>query len=300
MDQRGGCCIARYAGGAYDMSKVDRIMQRFRPIAPKPASGGGSVSGGGSCGSGAAEKCGVAVKSVGRGKKRRACRDSENLNSSVSKRNKSGSNTRRRKERSNSGGSVYGGGDESVRTLKLLPEMPEVNGGGKTVAAQRINRPLWLSFENGGKGGEIMESPAVARRVVLWSWVKVECVTDTWGVGCGAYWNLGRTDEERLRSLDGDTCPGLISDGLNRVRWMNAEYRRMVSVDGEGEVVAWVVMEDGVAVPPGKCVGFTCRVKVVTWANRKSIKTVPCDVWRMDCGGFAWRLDTTAALSLSL
>ncbi|CBI15623.3 unnamed protein product, partial [Vitis vinifera] len=45
MDAKGGCCIARYAGGAYDMSKVDRIMLRFRPIAPKPTSAG-SVSGG--------------------------------------------------------------------------------------------------------------------------------------------------------------------------------------------------------------------------------------------------------------
>ncbi|KAL0415716.1 UNVERIFIED_CONTAM: hypothetical protein Slati_3403500 [Sesamum latifolium] len=50
MDRRagGGCCIARYAGGAYDKSKVDRIMQRFRPIAPKPAAGGGSLSAGSS------------------------------------------------------------------------------------------------------------------------------------------------------------------------------------------------------------------------------------------------------------
>ncbi|KAJ4961700.1 hypothetical protein NE237_021610 [Protea cynaroides] len=40
MDGRGGCCIARYAGGAYDMSTVDRIMLRFWPIAPKLAVGG--------------------------------------------------------------------------------------------------------------------------------------------------------------------------------------------------------------------------------------------------------------------
>nr|POE72662.1 hypothetical protein CFP56_18663 [Quercus suber] len=46
MDGRGGCCIASYgANGVYDMSKMDMIMLRFRPIAPKPAAGAGSSGG---------------------------------------------------------------------------------------------------------------------------------------------------------------------------------------------------------------------------------------------------------------
>ncbi|KAL6952917.1 hypothetical protein U1Q18_043069 [Sarracenia purpurea var. burkii] len=50
MDGRGGCCIARYpAGGAYDLSSVDQIMLRFRPIAPsRPRRPAGSASGGSS------------------------------------------------------------------------------------------------------------------------------------------------------------------------------------------------------------------------------------------------------------
>ena len=39
MDRKGGCRIARYATGTYDMSKVDRIILRYRPIAPKPITG---------------------------------------------------------------------------------------------------------------------------------------------------------------------------------------------------------------------------------------------------------------------
>ncbi|KAK7411038.1 hypothetical protein VNO78_02382 [Psophocarpus tetragonolobus] len=34
METKGGCCIVR--SPSYHMSKVDRIMLRFRPIAPKP------------------------------------------------------------------------------------------------------------------------------------------------------------------------------------------------------------------------------------------------------------------------
>ncbi|KAI3463637.1 hypothetical protein Pfo_020300 [Paulownia fortunei] len=302
MDQRGGCCIARYAGGVYDLSKVDRIMLRFRPIAPKPASTNGSLSGGGSSSSTTPENSGLSVK-TGRGKRRYAAKDGNN--STVNKRN----NSRKRKsspENTESGGSVSGG-EKDVKTLPLLPEAPDVKESPNIASKQSF--PLWLSFGNGGSGGGIvnpgathseLEDPteAMGRRVVVWSWVKVECVTDTWVVGCYDYGAMGRTDEDRVRSLHLDTCPGFISDGLNRVRWTNAAYRRMVAGEGaEGEVAAWVVVEEGVALPQG-CAAFTCRVRVVTCGKEKSSKTVPCDVWRMGCGGFAWRLDTAAALSL--
>ncbi|KAK6153941.1 hypothetical protein DH2020_013580 [Rehmannia glutinosa] len=299
MDQqRGGCCIERYAGGAYDMSKVGRIMLRFRPIAPKPSSTNGSVSGGGSGGSATPENSGVSVK-TGRGKRR----NSNGNNGTVSKRK----NSRRAKsspENTDSGGSVSGG-EKDVKTLPLLPEEPDVKERSK-IATAKQSFPLWLSFgSNEGSGGEIvtpaavLEEPAAAmgpQRVVVWSWVKVECVTDTCVVGCYGYGGIRCTDEERVRNLDLDTCPGFVSDGLNRVRWTNAAYKRMV-VAGEGEVAACVVAEPGVALPVG-CAAFTCRVRVVTCGKEKSSKTVPCDVWRMDCGGFAWRLDTAAALSL--
>ncbi|KAH6829739.1 hypothetical protein C2S53_017402 [Perilla frutescens var. hirtella] len=292
MDQRGGCCIARYAGGAYDISKVDRIMLKFRPIAPKPASG--SVSGGGSCGSASPENSSPTV-TTGRGKRRKAVK-----RCSRRKRRCSPENT-------DSGGSVSGG-EKDIKTLPLLPESPDVKEAAKTASKQRF--PLWLSFENGGRGcGEMaaagvgLHDPtaaasavAVGRRVVVASWVRVECVTDTWMVDGYPYGGIGRTDEERVRSLEVDTCPGFVSDGLNRVRWTNPAYRRMVGA--AGEVAAWLVVEEGVALPVGCAAAFTCRVRVVTCGSEKASKTVPCDVWRMDCGGFAWRLDTAAALSL--
>lgn len=291
MDQRGGCCIARYAGGAYDISMVDRIMLKFRPIAPKPASANGSTSGGGSSGSSSASPESSGTPRTGRGKRGHA----------ASK--KCGRRKRRcSPENTDSGGSVSGG-EKDVKTLPLLPEAPDVKE-----AAKKQRFPLWLSFENGGRpsGGELVgagsRDPAaeVARRVVAAaSWVKVEFVTDTWLADFYPYGGIGRTDGERVRSLEVDTCPGFVSDGLNRVRWTNAAYRRMVAGEAAavGEVAAWLVVEEGVALPVG-CAGFTCRVRLVTCGNEKASKTVPCDVWRMECGGFAWRLDTAAALSL--
>lgn len=189
------------------------------------------------------------------------------------------------------------GEEKMIKTLPLIPEAPDV----KAEATSKGRFPLWLSFENGGRFGEVLHDPTavgVGRRVVVASWVKVECVMDTWQVGWYPYGRMGRTDEERVRSLEGDTCPGFVSDGLNRVRWTNAAYRRMVA--GGGEVAAWLVVEEEVELPIAAVavVGFTCRVRVVTCGNEKASTTVPCDVWRMDCGGFAWRLDTAAALSL--
>ncbi|KAG6410597.1 hypothetical protein SASPL_128659 [Salvia splendens] len=255
MDHTGGCCIARYAGGAYDISKVDRIMRRFRPIAPKPASTNGSVSGGGSSSSASPESSGAASMKTSRRKRRHAVKD--------------GSCGRKKRRCSPE--------KKDIKTLSLLPEAPGVREPAAAVSS-KPKYPLWLSFENGGR--------QVERREVAASWVKVECVTNTW---MGDLYPYG--DGERVRRLEGDACPGFVTDGLRRVRWTNPAYRRMAA--GEGEVV----VEEGVALP-ARCAGFTCKVRVVTGGNEKASKTVPCDVWRMECGGFAWRLDTAAALSL--
>ncbi|GER40926.1 hypothetical protein STAS_17626 [Striga asiatica] len=263
-------CVARYAGGAYDMSKMDRIMLKFRPIAPKPVSADGSVSGGSS----SVSESGLARAKTGRVKRRGEARKTRRNNCS-----------KRRKpppEKADSGGSVTGG-EEVVRTLRLLPEEPCVIENRK-VAPPDLSYPLWLSFGDGGISAEVQGS-------VVQSWVKVERVTEAW-----AAVGMGWTDEEKVMVLDGDTCPGFVSDGLNRVTWTNAAYRRMVAEEG-AEVAAWVVVERDVTLPVG-CAGFTCEVRVVTCGEKKGNKTVPCDVWRMDCGGFAWRLDTAAALSL--
>ncbi|KAL0307916.1 UNVERIFIED_CONTAM: hypothetical protein Sangu_3004500 [Sesamum angustifolium] len=288
----GGCCIARYAGGGYDMSKVHRIMQRFRPIAPKPAAGGGSLS----ADSSTSERGDPSVR-TGRGKRRRGATVSN------VKRCR-GSRTKASPRKSESGGSVSDR-DKIGKTLPLLPENPDLNPKRKS----EEDFPLWLSSGDDGHVGSGVDhvrlqdtTVAAGPRVVVDSWVRVESVTETWVADCDGWYSLGRTDEEKVMTLHADACPGFVSDGQNRVRWINAAYRRMVGAGEEDEVVAQVVVEEEeeekVAVLPMGCAGFTCRVRVVTCGKEKNSQTVPCDVWRMGRGGFAWRLDTTAALSL--
>lgn len=313
MDGKGGCCIARYAGGAYDMSKVDRIMLKFRPIAPKPAAAGGSVSGTTT----PPQKSELPVR-TGRWNRRYVKENNKN-NSCNNKRSSSGGSPTGRKrkartpeENESSGKTVSGG--ETVVTLPLLSESPERKDSVEKVRKTEKTAPIWLSF--GGNQGNKNDSTGqlqgygggvgMDRSVVMFpqpvqvvgSWVKVESVTDAWVEGYG----LGRTDEEKLVNLERDSCPGFISDGLNRVRWANKAYKEMVGEGGgaaAGEVVVWLVMKDDVRLPENKTTAaFACRVRVVRCGKEKNSLILPCDVWRMDGGGFAWRLDTKAALSL--
>ncbi|KAJ4837759.1 hypothetical protein Tsubulata_048767 [Turnera subulata] len=330
----GGCCIARYAGGggggAYDMSKVNRIMLKFRPIAPKPA-----TTSSGSGGSSSQEFSDVSPRS-GRGK--RKCNGS-NSNGNSTRRGGSGCGSRKRKALS----------EEKVETtvavtLSLLPETPDrkemittpvkQSPVGFVTPKQAKNVPTWLSFGSGnyndvkscdqmvafgGYGVSSDRAAAAAAAVmpqatrVVGSCVTVECVTDTWVDGDG----LGCTDEERRVNLGRDTCPGFISDEFGRVTWTNEAYRDMVGVQQQGgdNMVVWLVMKEMVPVTVTLAGhrAFTCRVMVQHYDNNtctggmmisrgkeavKSSITVPCDVWRMDCGGFAWRLDVKAALCL--
>ncbi|KAJ9140201.1 hypothetical protein P3X46_030877 [Hevea brasiliensis] len=305
MDGRGGCCIARYGGGVSDMSKVNRIMMRFRPIAPKPANVCSA-----SCGL-SPEISEVSPRS-GRGKRRFSTANGNN-----SKRCNNGSNTKKRKGLSEEK-------VDAVVTLPLLPETPDRKDTseretpvGLFSPKQAKSVPTWLSFDSNGKGhdgmvisgGFAMSDYTVVMpqvmRVVIGSCVTVECITDAW-VDAD---ELGCTDEERRMNLERDTCPGMISDGFGTVTWTNEAYRKMVDGGGEGrgEVVVWLVMKDKVPVTAalGSKRAFTCRVRVLnqrTCGNGKerSSITVPCDVWRMEGGGFAWRLDVKAALSLGL
>nr|AAM61566.1 unknown [Arabidopsis thaliana] len=294
MDGRGGCCIARYAigSGPYDLSKADRIMLRFRPIAPKPASpvGVNPVSSGDSGGGGSD----VSFRSASR-RKRKCHQLKEN-----------GGNAKRCTRRKTSDKPVVHGSANAV-TLSLLPEKPiDLKAA---VEKQKRQGPLWLSFKDGGG----MLTPAyqtpeiVQRTVVISSCMTVERVTDAWIDGYG----LGRSDEERKMNLVRDTCPGFISDGSGRVTWTNDAYRKMArdiipveegapeitSGDSFHVIVRLVMRERPMLTSPG----FTCRMKLqYTCQNReRGSVTVPCDVWRMDVGGgFAWRLDVKAALCL--
>ncbi|CAI9754665.1 unnamed protein product [Fraxinus pennsylvanica] len=299
MNGRDGCCIARHDAGsvsAYNMSKMDRIMQRFRPIAPKPAAAIGSFSSG--CGNKSAvpENAGLSVK-VEIGK--RPC---EKYSASSVKKKCTGRKRKASSEDSELNGRTASNesisGDTAV-TLLLLPETPDVKESSKR---EPQSSPLCLSFGNEEKhvGHDMEDLPlavvpqAVLRQSVVGSWVKVECITVAWE-HCDVY-GLGHTDEERMMNLYLDTCPGFVSDGLNRVKWTNLAYKQMVQGDAAASAAeVWLVINKGVALPVG-WPSFTCWLTVVK--SPTTSLTVPCDVWRMECGGFAWRLDAKAALSL--
>ncbi|XVF54647.1 hypothetical protein PTKIN_Ptkin05aG0198000 [Pterospermum kingtungense] len=276
MEGRGGCCIARYAShaasGVYDMTKVDRIMLRFRPIAPKPASGG-SVS--------PHENSTETNSKSGRGKRRHSKENNNNIMGGIKR-----CNRKRRALR-----------DGKMVTLPLLPETPDCKDSilkeekEGSVTVQTV-MPLWLSFGQADNQKEVIFSACgggSADRAVVGSCVTIECVTETWVSGDG----LGSTDEERKANLWRDTCPGLISDGMGKVTWTNAAYKEMVG----GETMVRLAMKE--SLPMITYPAFTCRVRVqYTCRKERASVTLPCDVWRLDGGGFAWRLDINAALCL--
>ncbi|XP_076901582.1 uncharacterized protein LOC143556031 [Bidens hawaiensis] len=127
------------------------------------------------------------------------------------------------------------------------------------------------------------------------SWITVESVIGSCDDGGRG---LGYTDMEM------DSCPCFISDGFDEVRWVNLAYRRMVDLNPEGgspppQVSVWLYVKvekiDFEYWP-----AFSCRVRLVydLSEKKKMQMTVPCDVWKMGSGGYAWRLDVKAALSL--
>ncbi|XP_062116021.1 uncharacterized protein LOC133830118 [Humulus lupulus] len=334
MDSRGGCCIARYAAGGgggygYDMSKVGRIMLRFRPIAPKPVTGEPGSGAGGE----KVEKSESQARG-GRGK-RRLVRENNNSNSATRR-----CNSKKRKAcspESSDDKRRFLVPEEKVVTLPLLPETPEPKDAPARLSPETRDTPKWLSFENNaennnnsqryhdnvyGDGRLSVETadPMVkmlSRPVKLvGSSVTVECVTDTWMDGINKF-GLGCTDDERKMNLEKDTCPGFVSDIYGRVTWTNGAYKKLVGQGCEDDhgynpssgggddqmmMMVWLVMKERLPVTVLTCPAFTCRVRLQCYTNgNKEIKsslTLPCDVWRMECGGFAWRLDVNAALCL--
>lgn len=272
MDGRGGCCIARYVPGATHVSTVDKIMLRFRPIAPKPIAGTTVSSDGSSSES----------------------NDAAFLRTGKRKYVKNNNNTKRRTRRKKNTSPPEQKQTTPAVTLPLLPNSPakDLPKPAPSNNNKKLNKneAVWLNFEKQSMTKGFVEPYGA----VMGGWcscVTVECVTDTW---VDSEW-LGSTDEERRVKLSRDTCPGFISDGYGRVTWTNEAYGEMMMGEGKGAVL--LVMKVGAVVP---YTSFTCRVRVVQYAcgRERSTLTVPCDVWRMDSGGFAWRLDVKAALSL--
>ncbi|ESQ32751.1 hypothetical protein EUTSA_v10004746mg [Eutrema salsugineum] len=268
----------RYAGKAQDKVSVDTLMLRYRPIAPKPTTGN-------------------------------PCAAGDNNNNSMSKRtkrkyvkvSKNNKSTCRGKSRSD-----LSDDREQSRavTLQLLPEKADLSGEYtpldqdsldptvKTIIGEKTRETnAWGTF-NGGATVEVE------------TWVTVESVTGVCD-GSSSSHAVECTDAEMVDNLGKDTCPAFVSDGSNRVVWVNEAYRRNVSGEDSSsslpDVVVWLVAEESTVAMYCNYRAFTCRVRMqYTWQETKYTKTVPCDVWKMEFGGFAWRLDTTAALTLWL
>lgn len=288
--------MTRCGGGVQDKAIMNRMMLRFRPIAPKPAAGGS-----GSGGSAVDSKNAFVTK--GRAK-RKYVRVRKNSGYKRKKR-KAEEETKEMIEKND-------GLEKRVETLQLLPEKSERNESPESESRCNFDRtvtrkdseengdpPMWLNFEKGVcKDGDrtVVTRPMMMSAVE--TWVTVESVTDTcMGVPLPA---LGSTDVERMSNLEQDTCPGFVSDGSNRVLWVNGAFKRMVRQQNDGQsreiITVWLVAKERL---PYSYTAFSCQVKLQYRLGKdKWSQIVPCDVWRMDGGGFAWRLDVEAALSL--
>ncbi|MCL7051138.1 hypothetical protein MKW94_004514 [Papaver nudicaule] len=267
-------------------------MLRFRPIAPKPAVSG-SVSG-----ETTSEKSDVLLKNGGR-IKRRYVKD-------TTKSRKNNNNSRRKKILSDR--HLQHDHTAAAITLSLLPEKPDDRASPSN---GYVPVATWSENSSSPSGGAASSTSSSKERTVMiphvvrpvGSCVTVQCITETF---CeeSVIGFLGRTDEEKMMYLQKDTCPGFISDGLNRVRWTNESYRKLVNQDGfsyggeQRQEMVWLVMKDNESLPL-RCEGFVCRVRLqYTCKKERCSLIVPCDAWKMNGGGFVWRLDFKAALSL--
>ncbi|PIA33653.1 hypothetical protein AQUCO_04000014v1 [Aquilegia coerulea] len=273
----GGYCTQRCPAttiSTYDSANLDRIMVKFRPIAPKPAISG-SVSG--------PENNNWVVT------KTRAKRRYVRVNNKSRRSYNKGRAISEEKNSESSDRSENGVVVEEMVTLSLLPETP---GGQKaTVPAKSPlssdldltkQRLMMRSDRTAMMKQHQQETVMSSSRSAAGSIVTVECVEA-----------VGSNYIERMIDLKNNTCPGFISDGYNRVWWINEAFRMMVGSDSD---MVWLVMKVRL---PLMGWSFVCRVRLqYTWKNEKKSMVVPCDVWKMDGGDFAWRLDVQAALSL--
>ncbi|XP_050234110.1 uncharacterized protein LOC126682452 [Mercurialis annua] len=276
---------------------INPIMLRFRPIAPKPVGNGSGFS---DCWN----KNSLVMSNV-RTKRKYV---------KVKKRTEFNYKRRRDKNKSVSSSDLEKEDDrteEKLFTLQLLPEKivdDEVkdssgsSGSSAVVISKDYHEKSDLTavtsfnyLSNKQRNGE-------ADRRVLETVVTVESVTDT----CmdELVLGVGSTDVERMKNLEKDTCPGFISDGSNRVEWVNEAYKKMIMTGNEGEQnisAVRLVIKEKVLPHLNNRAAFTCWVRLqYTWRTEKNIQMVPCDVWKMSFGGFAWRLDVKAALSLGV
>ncbi|KAI3793894.1 hypothetical protein L1987_36517 [Smallanthus sonchifolius] len=273
---------SRCAADGKDNTVIDQIMLRFRPIAPKPAT---------------AESSGYVLPENDRKRKR-------------AKRKYARVNKKKKIDKAR----------ECNLPIKDTKNWFDLE---KTVTDPVRKVSNWISFDLSGnkrKGTEnnfnlfISEPPekfpsglhgvdlatAVDERKVVESWITMESVTGT----CEDRRLIGYTDDEIRKHLESDSCPGFISNGYDEVLWVNPEYRRLLDLNPDGgepasEVVVWLTVKVEKSTVVKYLPAFSCKVRIEYRSSEKKIRmTVPCDVFKMDSGGFAWLLDVRYALSL--
>lgn len=292
----GGGAAARPMLGSCGKTIIHPIMMRFRPIAPKPVVGP-SVS--------------LGTSSV------------DSKNSSISKPRTKRKYVRvrrynrKKKTTRNTTGSTDGNKNgefvdrtaPTTTTLQLLPErhIELVGGGGRSEWSEKKR-------EVGRMENDVV-LVSDPKRGALELWVTVECVREACMDLEVEEGEIGCTDEERIKNLDEDTCPGFVSNGMNRVEWLNKAFKRMVrqkrererqeetrsgsESGGAAEVAVWLISNPKLGMTTRV---FSCQIKLQFKRDtemEKDSKVVPCDAWRLDRGGFAWKLDVKAALTLA-
>ncbi|KAK0589355.1 hypothetical protein LWI29_013146 [Acer saccharum] len=264
---------------------MDRIMLRFRPIAPKPVGGGGG-----------SDSKNVLVNN--KRCKRKYVRVSKN-----------NSGYRRKKKTTLTqvdGTGSEDGTDNKMVTLQLLPERADSISEDPIPTSRKHHHRLGVTTSSD-------QTVAIETLVTVESVSTADTTTCNNNMDFRGIGSSGRL--EIMMKLERDTCPAFISDGLNRVQWVNGAYKRMVMVrllekhqqssaaERAVTVLVSLVMKDNyklLKLPSS----FTCKVRVeYRWQKEKEYSkmlVVPCDVWRIMelVGGFAWRLDVQAALSL--
>lgn len=273
---------------------IDQIMLKFRPIAPKPVTAGSDNS---SLLRDRIIKRKRVKRKYVRVKQRKSSKNNNNNNDNSLSIN-----------------------DKTTSWLDLEKMIDVCNGNELIVTDPSQKVSNWISFGVPkniiGKitdSGTLDRSSSsdlhgtdltigVQRQKSVESWITMESVTGT----CDDRKLLGYCDDEIVKNLEGDRCPGFISNGYDEVVWVNQSYRKMLDLkdDKDGspvsEVAVWLVVK----VEKSKMIRYlpalSCRVRIEYRLSEKKTQTmvVPCDVCMMDSGGFAWRLDVESALSL--
>lgn len=197
--------------------------------------------------------------------------------------------------------------DDSLVTLQLLPKRSDdkeqdlKNSQVWCTNAEDCSRDPVLLGQSSSKdfvGYEkavfMIESRIIVERVTK------TCMGLMDGVGSGF------SDMDKINKLRADPCPGFVSDFSGKVQWVNEAFKKLVMSDGEDKKhhqatelgVELVVKQEYL---PCWDPSFACTVRIeYVWGGPKCSRIIPCDAWRMDFGGFAWKLDINASLSLGL